>query len=52
MDTLNPVVVRVTGANINRRTVENVRRAGLVVERVEDLGMRDIFKLIAARPQK
>lgn len=52
MDTLNPVVVRVTGANINRRTVENVRRAGLVVERVEDLGLRDIFKLIAARPQK
>ena len=52
MDTLNPVVVRVTGANINRRTVENVRRAGLVVERVEDLGMRDIFKLIVARPQK
>ena len=52
MDTLNPVVVRVTGANINRRTVENVRRADLVVERVEDLGMRDIFKLIVARPQK
>ena len=24
--------------HINRRTVENVRRAGLLVERVEDLG--------------
>ena len=49
MDVLNPVVVRVTGANINRRTVENVRRSGLLIERVEDLGMGDIFKLIIAR---
>ena len=52
MDILNPVVVRVMGANINRRTVENVRRAGLVLEQVEDLGVRDIFKLIVARLQK
>jgi ubiquinone/menaquinone biosynthesis C-methylase UbiE len=49
MDILNPIVVRVTGANINRRTVENVRRSGLLIERVEDLGMGDIFKLIIAR---
>lgn len=49
MDLLNPLVVRLVGANINRRTVENVRRAGLVVERVEDLGVGDIFKLITAR---
>ena len=49
MDILNPIVVRVTGANINRRTVENVRRSGLLIERVEDLVMGDIFKLIIAR---
>ncbi len=49
MDILNPALVRVTGANINRRTVENVRRSGLLIERVEDLGMGDIFKLIVAR---
>ena len=48
MDILNPVVVRVTGSNINRRTVENVRRSGLLIERVEDLGTGDIFKLIIA----
>lgn len=48
MDTVNPLVVRLVGANINRRTVENVRRAGLTVESVEDLGMGDIFKLIVA----
>jgi len=28
MDWLNPLVVRLAGANINRRTVENVRLAG------------------------
>lgn len=28
MDLLNPLAVRVSGANINRRTVENVRAAG------------------------
>jgi phosphatidylethanolamine/phosphatidyl-N-methylethanolamine N-methyltransferase len=51
MDILNPLVVRVMGANINRRTVENVRAAGLHVESVEDLrrGIFSIFKLIVAR---
>ncbi len=49
MDALNPVVVRVMGANINRRTVENVRRSGLRVQQVEDVGMGGIFKLIVAQ---
>jgi ubiquinone/menaquinone biosynthesis C-methylase UbiE len=49
MDFLNPAVVRMMGANINRRTVENVRLAGLEIEQVEDLGMGGIFKLIVAR---
>jgi ubiquinone/menaquinone biosynthesis C-methylase UbiE len=49
MDLLNPVVVRTMGPNINRHTVENVDRAGLIVDRVEDLGLGDIFKLIVAR---
>ncbi|MBI1794343.1 MAG: methyltransferase domain-containing protein [Chloroflexi bacterium] len=49
MDFFNPLIVRIMGANINRQTVENVRRAGLEIERVEDLGMGGIFKLIVAR---
>ncbi|WKZ44773.1 MAG: methyltransferase domain-containing protein [Anaerolineales bacterium] len=49
MDFLNPVVVRMMGANINRRTVDNVRRAGLEIEQIENLGMGGIFKLIRAR---
>jgi len=49
MDLANPVVVRMMGANINRRTVDNVRRAGLALEAVEDLAFGGIFKLIRAR---
>lgn len=49
MDLLNPLVVGMTGANINRRTVENVQKAGLELERVDDLGMGGILKLIVAR---
>ena len=48
MDVVNPVTVRMTGANINRRTVENVRRSGLHLDQVEDLAMGGIFKLIVA----
>jgi len=48
MDAVNPLVVRMMGANINRRTVENVRVSGLKLESVEDLGMGGIFKLIVA----
>jgi len=44
----NPAVVRMMGANINRRTVENVESSDLVVEEVSDL-WAGIFKLIEAR---
>ncbi len=49
MDLVNPVVVRMMGANINRRTMENVGASGLRIEHVEDLGLAGIFKLIVAR---
>jgi ubiquinone/menaquinone biosynthesis C-methylase UbiE len=48
MNLTNPVAVRVVGANINRRTVENVTKSGLRVEQVTDLAA-GIFKLIEAR---
>ena len=50
MDAANPLVVRTMGPNINRRTVENVTKAGLEIERVEDLSVQGIFKLIVAKP--
>lgn len=48
MDFANPLVVRMMGANINRPTVNNVIKSGLVVERVTDL-RAGIFKLIEAK---
>lgn len=50
MDALAPLVVRLNGANINRRTVENVRHAGLLIERVDNLDDMGMFKLIVAHP--
>ncbi len=50
MDLLNPLVAGLYGANINRRTVENVIAAGLKIEEVEDLGPMGMVKLIVARP--
>lgn len=52
MDLLNPLVVRLVGANVNRRTVETVERAGLVLEEVEDLWRAGVFKRIVARPPR
>lgn len=51
MDWLNPLVVRIMGANINRRTVDNVQRAGLRLERVDDLSASGIVKLMVAKPR-
>ena len=48
MELANPLVVRMMGANINRETVENIRRAGFTDLQVEDLWL-DIVKRIAAR---
>jgi ubiquinone/menaquinone biosynthesis C-methylase UbiE len=49
MDFLNPLVVRMMGANINRRTLDNVRRSGLEIVQVETLAGGGIFKRITAR---
>lgn len=49
MDGLDPVAVRMSGANINRQTVENATRAGLELITVENL-KADLVKLIHARP--
>lgn len=49
MDLANPISVRTTGVNINRRTVETVAQAGFELERVEDVGLRGVFELIVAR---
>jgi ubiquinone/menaquinone biosynthesis C-methylase UbiE len=48
-DILNPMVVRMMGANINRRTMDNIRSAGWEVVYEEKL-LSDIVRLIEAKP--
>ena len=48
-DLLNPILVRMMGANINRRTMENIRRAGWRI-RVEERLSSDIVWWIEAEP--
>lgn len=45
MDLLNPFVMRIIGVNINRDTVENIRKAGLRVVEETDL-MMDIVNIL------
>lgn len=47
MNLFNPLAVRMMGENMNRRTVENVAKSGLMVENVTNLS--SIFRLIEAR---
>ncbi len=49
MDMLNPLVVRMMGANINRPTVENVQAADFERVTVKDLAANGIFKYILAQ---
>jgi ubiquinone/menaquinone biosynthesis C-methylase UbiE len=52
MDIMNPFFLRFIGPNINRRTVENVRKAGLCIEKITHLGFMQMVKMIIARPGK
>lgn len=49
MDVLNPVSLHMIGSNINRRTVENVKTAGISISHIDNLSGK-IVKLIIAKP--
>lgn len=49
MDFVNPLFCALMGENINRRTVENVRQAGMKIDRVTNV-KGELVKLIEARP--
>jgi ubiquinone/menaquinone biosynthesis C-methylase UbiE len=48
-DLINPLVVRMMGANINRKTVEYIQRAGWQIQTEENL-FSDIVRWIEAKP--
>jgi len=48
-DILNPMVVRMMGANINRRTMDNIEKAGWKI-RIDDRLSSDVVRWIEAEP--
>lgn len=52
MDLLNPLSVWLLGDNINRRTVENIQKVGLVIEKITNLAMGGIFQQILVTVEK
>ena len=48
-DLLNPMIVRMFGANINRRTINKIRQAGWQIKAEECLSL-DIVRMIEAAP--
>ena len=48
-DLFNPMIVRMTGANINRKTINNIRVAGWQIRAEEHLSS-DIVRWIEAVP--
>ena len=51
MDLLNPVTVRLWGANINRKTIKNIKFAGLTLEAEKNL-MGSIVRNLTVNPNK
>jgi len=51
MDKLNPLSVKLSGVNINRRTEKNIELSGMKIISVEPL-FKDIVKLITVSPNK
>lgn len=51
MDVFNPLVVRISGANINRRTLDNIAQAGFVIEENKML-MGSIVRKLVLNPNK
>ncbi|NBJ68838.1 MULTISPECIES: class I SAM-dependent methyltransferase [Clostridia] len=51
MDVLNPIGLHIVGANINRRTNDNIQNAGLKINQ-QELLMSDIVKKLVISPNK
>ncbi|WP_277985472.1 class I SAM-dependent methyltransferase [Methanolobus psychrotolerans] len=45
-DLVNPITKSITGVNINRKTVENIKKADLDVIDVKNMALSDVFRLI------
>lgn len=51
LDMVNPLTVRIMGANVNRKSIENIKKAGLKVEQ-ESYLMTSIIRKLVLSPDK
>ncbi len=49
-DIFNPLTTAITGVNINRETVKNIKKAGLNVIDVKNMAIWDVFRLVRSKP--
>jgi len=49
-DLINPIIVSMTGIHVNRKTVENVVKAGFTIKGVKNLLLKDVFRKIGSKP--
>ncbi len=49
---LNPLTVRATGANVNRKTLDNLKAAGFTITQWRPVAFFDVFRQIEAIPVK
>lgn len=49
-DLINPVTCSLIGDNTNRKTVENIRKAGFTIKEVKNLIFEGFFRRIRAKP--
>lgn len=47
---LNPMFVFFMGVNLNRKTVENIRKSGLEIIEEQNLALLDVFRLTKSKP--
>lgn len=52
MDLFNPLAVNTWGANINRKTLENINKAGLKIEQKENLFSTIVRKIVVKPAEK
>jgi hypothetical protein len=52
MDIVNPLNYWLNGDHLNRRTIEDIRAAGLVIERITNEAMGGIFKQLELSVEK
>jgi len=49
-DFINPISVDLTGVNVNRKTVENIGKAGFTIKDAKNLAFKDVFRKIRSKP--